>query len=306
MDGHFSQNRNDYKKKRAALHVFILNDARKLLEERMGNNEQALNNLSTLCDKITGKNRKRKADDEEGSGPNCKKSKPDNSEPYVIIRLMNSLDHPWNVIPTTEKRVPLKYRNHYDYFEQNWKPTKANETAESVWKSLPIYCPESEEKSQYYYEKQYENWLCDHAINKSSFLRKQRESLEQIQIMYDDYDFYLHPVVHPRLYFVPESREVSDCNNFSKQSLHRFFQRYDRRETLDKEPELTEILMMKNDEFKTVVQCRFLGDPDNVSVVIWLPRSHLELNNKYKQKITEYLKDNAISQERFIEEVDDI
>jgi hypothetical protein len=66
------------------------------------------------------------------------------------------------------------------------------------------------------------------------------------------------------LYFVPESPDVSDCKNSQSNLCTYSFTVMIEKLTFDKE--LAEILMMNNDEFKTVVY--LLDDQDNVSVPI--------------------------------------
>lgn len=128
--------------------------------------------------------------------------------------------------------------------------------------------------------------------------------MEQIQIIYDDNVSDVYVVTDPNQFNHLET--CSYPETWTKQNLQQFFWRYNRRDTLDTEPELSDILDMKNDQFRMMVRCTFLNQQGIVSPPIWLSRRHLELNERYKRRITEWLQQHSISQQPFVEEVDDI
>lgn len=61
---------------------------------------------------------------------------------------------------------------------------------------------------------------------------------------------------------------------------------------------------MRNGPFGTMVQCTFKNQQGTISPAIWLSRCHLELNETYKQRITEWLQQQSISDEPFVERDD--
>jgi hypothetical protein len=194
-----SKRKDDITKNQLLVQFIVSGDAKRLIEQQMDNNAEAIQKLDFLINHI--QSTKRKRDEDTSHEPQQKKQKTE--KPMVIIRLVDDCMDPWITPPpqitdNPNNWVPLEYDHSihgYDYtyfLKTKWtKLVKQNKTRGinnpvTYWTQMPGYLPGRKANHRTFFGCAVMEWFKEHAIKEDLPYKLKDGDIEMVELFTKD------------------------------------------------------------------------------------------------------------------------